>query len=167
MKSKNFALFKTRLGWMGIIGSDIGISRIILPQESPDDVQTLIDAANTQRDENAFTNLAHRLIQYLNGDIIAFSDKLDLNQSTAFERKVWQTAQKIPFGQTRSYSWIAKQIGNPNAARAVGQALGKNPIPILIPCHRVIQKDGSLGGFSGGIDMKKRLLYIENESTIT
>ncbi|MCP4340323.1 MAG: methylated-DNA--[protein]-cysteine S-methyltransferase [Desulfobulbaceae bacterium] len=83
-------------------------------------------------------------------------------KGTAFQKRVWQELQKIPFGQTTSYGEIAKRIGNSKASRAVGMANGKNPIPIIVPCHRVIGKDGSLTGFGGGLDIKKQLLKLEN-----
>ena len=87
-------------------------------------------------------------------------DKLDLDNATAFQRRVWRATQTIPYGQTRSYAWVADQI-NCNSARAIGQALSKNPIPIIIPCHRVIKSDGSLGGFSAGLGLKEVLLDLE------
>lgn len=83
---------------------------------------------------------------------------------TPFERNVYMACLSIPFGQTRSYKWIAKRIGKPNAARAVGQALKKNPFPLIIPCHRVVSsKPDCLGGFSLGLDLKKKLLNIEKK----
>ena len=80
---------------------------------------------------------------------------------TEFQKKVWKTLASVPFGTTISYGELAARIGNPDAARAVGLANGKNPIPIIIPCHRVIGKDGSLTGFGGGIEVKKQLLELE------
>lgn len=85
-------------------------------------------------------------------------------KGTAFQQKVWAALQAIDFGQTVSYQYIAAQIGNPAAVRAVGQANGKNPIPIFIPCHRVIAADGSLGGYSLGLDVKRKLLALEGVS---
>jgi methylated-DNA-[protein]-cysteine S-methyltransferase len=82
-------------------------------------------------------------------------------EGTDFEKKVWETLRKIPYGETRTYKWLAEEIGKPQAFRAVGNALGKNPIPIIFPCHRVIESDGSLGGYSGGVDIKRRLIEIE------
>ena len=78
-----------------------------------------------------------------------------------FRRLVWEATRLIPYGETRSYGWVAKQIGKPHAARAVGQALGKNPFLIIVPCHRVIAGDGTLGGFGGGLEMKQTLLEME------
>lgn len=88
---------------------------------------------------------------------------LDISEGTAFQRGVWEILRSIPFGQTRSYLWVARRLGNPRAAHAVGPACGANPLPLVIPCHRVIMADGSLGGFTGGIELKRRLLLLEHE----
>lgn len=88
---------------------------------------------------------------------------LDLQEGTDFQRAVWRALQDIPTGQTLSYSAVAKVIGRPRAVRAVGSACGANPIPLLIPCHRVLASNGKLGGFSGGLDWKIRLLEMEGQ----
>jgi len=98
---------------------------------------------------------------YLSGDKITFPDELDLSGATPFQRKVWEITRLIPYGETRSYAWVAEQVNKPRAARAVGQALARNPLPIIIPCHRVVTIDGRLGGFSGGVETKSRLLHLE------
>jgi methylated-DNA-[protein]-cysteine S-methyltransferase len=90
-----------------------------------------------------------------------FTQRISLMKGTDFEKKVWLTLQEIPFGETRTYKWLAEKIEKPNAFRAVGQALGKNPIPIILPCHRIIESDGSIGGYSAGTYIKRRLLDIE------
>lgn len=87
-----------------------------------------------------------------------------LKKFTPFEQKVYRAVLKIPAGKTRSYQWVAKRIGKPKAARAVGQALNKNPYTIIIPCHRVIRSNGSLGGYSLGLELKKKLLKREAKS---
>ncbi|MFH1652060.1 MAG: MGMT family protein, partial [Chloroflexota bacterium] len=92
---------------------------------------------------------------------VAFPDALDLEAATEFQRRVWRAAREIPYGETRSYAWIAGKLGQPGATRAVGQALGRNPLLIVIPCHRVLAGDGSLGGFRGGLPWKKFLLGLE------
>ncbi|MFA5041248.1 MAG: methylated-DNA--[protein]-cysteine S-methyltransferase [Bdellovibrionales bacterium] len=92
-----------------------------------------------------------------------FAEKKVLLVGTAFQCKVWKAMTKIPFGQTRTYGALARRIGKPEASRAVGQACGANPVPFLIPCHRVVAADG-LGGFSGGLDIKKMLLNKEKAS---
>ena len=84
---------------------------------------------------------------------------------TVFEWQVLKAVTDIPLGQTRSYQWIAKKIGHPRAKRAVGQALNKNPFPLLVPCHRVIAQDGAIGGFAFGVRTKKKLLLLEKELT--
>ena len=95
------------------------------------------------------------------GHKVTFSDQLDLSGATACQREVWAITGLIPYGETRSYTWVAEQIGKPGAVRAVGQALGRNPLPVIVPCHRVLASNGKLGGFSGGLDMKKHLLRLE------
>ena len=99
---------------------------------------------------------------YFAGERVRFDDlPLDLRGCTEFERRVYKATRSIPFGKVASYGQIAKAIGQPGAARAVGQALGNNPVAIMIPCHRVIASDGSLGGFTGGLHWKKKLLRHE------
>jgi O-6-methylguanine DNA methyltransferase len=90
---------------------------------------------------------------------------LDWSGSTDFQRRVWQALLRIPCGKTRTYADVANEIGSPAATRAVGSACGANPIPVLVPCHRVLASGGALGGFSGGLDWKRRLLKVENAAT--
>jgi len=104
---------------------------------------------------------ARELILYLEAKQTEFTVKLDLRGTTPFQRKVWRATCKIPYGQVRTYAWIADKLGDPNSARAVGNALGKNPIPIFIPCHRVVGAHGGLGGFSAGLSFKRWLLSLE------
>ena len=111
-----------------------------------------------------FSDVLNQLEAYFNGYLRHFDLDLDLTAGTPFQQKVWQELQKIPYGQTISYGELAARIGNPNAFRAVGMANGKNPISIIVPCHRVIGKDGSLTGFGGGIDVKKQLLCLEQKN---
>ena len=110
---------------------------------------------------SGLSGLAERLKRYAHGERVTFDDKLDFGQATSFQCAVWEATRDIPYGETRSYEWIACRIGKPNAAHAVGQALRRNPFLIVVPCHRVIGKDGGLTGFSCGLDIKKRLLDIE------
>jgi methylated-DNA-[protein]-cysteine S-methyltransferase len=98
---------------------------------------------------------------YFKGSLKGFKQKTVFLEGTEFEQDVWRALNEIPFGETRTYKWIAEKVGRPNASRAVGQALSKNPLPIIIPCHRVIESDGSMGGYSSGIHNKVRLLEME------
>jgi methylated-DNA-[protein]-cysteine S-methyltransferase len=102
-----------------------------------------------------------RLKVYFSGHRIIFRDKLDLSRATHFQREVWEITKLVPYGETRSYAWVAEQMKKPQAVRAVGQALSKNPLPIIVPCHRVVASDGKLGGFGGGVEMKGHLLSLE------
>lgn len=107
-----------------------------------------------------FTGIKEQLRAYFNAELTTFSVAL-APQGTAFQRAVWQALQTIPYGETCSYSDIAHKIGNPKAVRAVGAANGRNPIALIIPCHRVIGSDGSLTGFGGGLPAKRLLLNLE------
>jgi len=113
------------------------------------------------RDDEKLKCVINELLDYFNGNQVNFKSLLDLRIGTIFQRKVWEKISEIPYGELRSYKWIANKIGNPDAVRAVGNAVGKNPVPPIIPCHRVIRSDGKLGGFSSGIPLKKWLLKLE------
>jgi methylated-DNA-[protein]-cysteine S-methyltransferase len=115
----------------------------------------------TEPSPRLFGSLIDRLRAYFNGDRIDFTDEPVLCGATPFQCRVWQATRLIPYGETRSYLWLAEQLGKPGATRAVGQALAKNPLPIIIPCHRVVNTDGGPGGFSGGLTMKRYLLNLE------
>jgi methylated-DNA-[protein]-cysteine S-methyltransferase len=108
----------------------------------------------------AFSDAVDQLDAYFAGELTDFTLELDL-QGTAFQRRVWQALLTIPFGETRSYGEIAEQIGAPGSARAVGLANGRNPIAIIVPCHRVIGASGGLTGYGGGLDRKRSLLALE------
>jgi methylated-DNA-[protein]-cysteine S-methyltransferase len=159
-----FAVCETSLGWTGVIGSPNGLKKVILPLNSKEAVLGQIASYGCEaenHDSAGFSELADRIRRYFDGKPVDFADKLDLAGSTRFQQKVWLTVRGIPRGETRSYGWVANQLGLPKAARAVGQALGRNPVPIVIPCHRVIASDGKLGGFGGGVEIKKFLLQLE------
>jgi methylated-DNA-[protein]-cysteine S-methyltransferase len=161
----NSSVFQTDAGWMGLLASAGGLRRVILPCKSAREVQELLGDA-TPAAADSCSGLQKRFQAYFSGARADFSDKLDFSGGSPFQRQVWQAARRIPYGETRSYQWVASQIGKPQAARAVGQALGKNPFPVIVPCHRVIASGGQLGGFTGGIKMKKRLLKLESGPSI-
>ena len=108
-------------------------------------------------------DLCLRLVDYLNGCKINFPDTLDTSHATKFQKQVWELTRTIPYGETRSYAWVSEKLGfEKRAVRPVGYALGRNPLPIIIPCHRVIGSNGHLVGFSAGLGLKKYLLNLEN-----
>ena len=109
------------------------------------------------------TSNLHKFIEYFSGKRKKIKINVDINNYSDFEKKVWDATKKIPYGKTVSYSQLAEKIGNKTLARAVGKALGKNPFPVIIPCHRVIGKNGKLTGFSSGLKWKKMLLELERE----
>ena len=149
--------FDSPIGRISLTASAKGLSALTLsPQPTP-------TAPN--QPPRQLIGLVKRLESYFNGRKVIFPDKLDLSTATPFQIKVWETTRLIPYGETRSYHWVAEQMGQPAAARAVGQALARNPLPVIIPCHRVIAGDGKLGGYSGGLEMKQKLLRLEQLKT--
>ncbi len=159
----NYTAFRTRLGWVGVLGSGNGLLGVTLPQGS---VQRACQLLGDRVDcavwsPHLFEGLTERLRAYFSGHIVAFPDELDLSMTTPFRRGVWEITKLIPYGDTRSYAWVAGQVGKPTAMRAVGQALARNPLPVIIPCHRVLGIDGRLGGYSGGVEVKQRLILLE------
>ena len=118
--------------------------------------------ADWKQDNAPFAEVIRQLQAYFRGELREFDVPLAL-QGTEFQRRVWNALREIPYGETISYLQLAERIGNPRAVRAVGLANGSNPIPIIVPCHRVIGSDGSLTGFGGGISTKKKLLELESK----
>lgn len=102
-----------------------------------------------------------QLSDYFDGKLREFKQNITLDEGTEFEKQVWLAIKDVPFGETRTYKWLAERLGTPGGSRAVGQALSKNPIPIVIPCHRIIESTGKIGGYSSGVDIKRRLLEME------
>lgn len=158
-----YTVIDTEFGWMAVVGSEKGLLRLTLPQPGPDKALALIAELVRKSTANTsfFSELLYKLQCYFEGQRVDFPIELDLDNTTSFQQAVWKLTHSIPYGETRTYGWIAKELGRPLGQRAVGQALARNPLPIVIPCHRVVGSKGSLGGFSGGLDMKRRLLDLE------
>jgi len=159
-----YTVFKTAMGWVGILASEKGVLGTTLPQPTPGEATTALGPAVklAGKDDGALEDLASRVKGYFDGRQVDFHDVLDMGRYKPFQRRVWEATRRIPRGETRSYLWLAKHVRRARAARAVGQALGKNPFPIIVPCHRVIASDGGLCGFGGGLEMKRRLLEMES-----
>jgi len=164
----NYIIFNTNTGWIGILASVKGLLGTTLPQHSAQAAYQLLGDSISQATwpPRLFDDLMKRLKVYLSGHRATFPDRLDLSRATLFQREVWETTRLIPYGETRSYAWVAEQIKKPRAMRAVGQALSQNPLPIIIPCHRVVASGGRLGGFSDGVEMKRYLLSLEASDSI-
>lgn len=163
-----YALVKTPMGWMGLLGSKKGLRRTTLPQPSPeaalDSLGKVMPGAELV-EAAFFGDLPQRLQRYFQGQAVEFSAKLDWEGATPFQKAVWQETKAIPLGETRTYGWLAAQVGRPGAARAVGRAMATNPIPLIVPCHRVVGSQGQLTGFGGGLAMKRALLELEAKAS--
>ncbi|TFH33687.1 MAG: methylated-DNA--[protein]-cysteine S-methyltransferase [Dehalococcoidia bacterium] len=165
----DYAVFSSRLGWMVVAGSTRGIAGVALPKHDRDaSLDALREKMRIRTRElrevepRVFGTLPDRLAAYMQGERVVFPDQLDTSGWTSFRSRVWEATRQIPYGETRSYSWVAATIGQPAACRAVGQALHNNPVPPLVPCHRVIGVGGALTGFGGGLPLKQQLLSLES-----
>ncbi|CUA79204.1 methylated-DNA--[protein]-cysteine S-methyltransferase [Anoxybacillus suryakundensis] len=148
---KHLVYYESPIGWLQIIGTNDGIERIDVVEQGGDQNEKVAEPLMQSLEE---------IEQYFQKKRTSFSIPLKL-VGTPFQMRVWEALQTIPYGQTVSYAHIAKQIGQPKAVRAVGNAVGNNPITIVIPCHRVVRTGGELGGYAWGIERKKWLLEHE------
>jgi len=146
------------VGELKLFASDQGLVAILWENDSPRRVR-LGEAVVDDR-HPVLVETEKQLDEYFAGKRKTFSVALDM-RGTCFQKNVWEALVAIPFGETRSYGQLAQQLGNPRASRAVGAANGKNPVSIIVPCHRVIGSSGKLTGFAGGLDTKARLLELE------
>lgn len=156
---------QTALGEFSVLATQKGICWIGTPGASLEDglawVKKKFSTTTVLYEKNEILSVAAEQLQlYCSKKVSTFSCALDV-QGTSFQKAVWQELQKIPFGLTTTYGVIAKNIGLPRASRAVGAAIGANPLPILVPCHRVIGSNGTLTGYRGGLEIKKKLLNLE------
>ena len=161
-----YDVFETSWGWIGVIGSPRGIRHTSLPEETPERAVEHLCAESRAplpaHRPGAFESFRGQLEEYFSGSREAWDVELDLDGATDFFRRAWAACRSIPVGQTRTYRWLAEQAGRPAASRGAGQAMARNRIPIVIPCHRVIGSDGGLHGFAGpGLPLKERLLRHE------
>ncbi|MCL5076235.1 MAG: methylated-DNA--[protein]-cysteine S-methyltransferase [Chloroflexi bacterium] len=158
-----FGMIKTTLGYIAVAGDDDGLLCSTLP--CPDEegcIRSLLLYCGDEPVPSAeFETLLVQLLYYSLGQRVEFTARLNLGWATPFERSVLEAVRRIDYGQVSTYGAIAQQIGRPRAARAVGQAVAANPLPIIIPCHRVVAARGRLGGFGGGLVLKLTLLRLE------
>jgi methylated-DNA-[protein]-cysteine S-methyltransferase len=169
-KVAKYVIFETRWGYFGLAGTESALCRTCLPGRKPERIksQLLRNLPAAQCDETFFKILQEQITAYFKGSCVNFSPDIPvlLDGFSTFGRSVLMTCRQIKLGQTTSYGGLAKRIGRPAASRAVGNALAKNPLPLIIPCHRVLRTDGRLGGFSapGGIAFKQRMLELERQA---
>jgi O-6-methylguanine DNA methyltransferase len=153
----NYQFLETPIGTLLIAGDERAIRRIEFPR---DGTAGKPEAGWTESARGPVGDAVRQLREYFSGKRTDFNLPLE-PQGTAFQRGVWKRLEEIPYGETISYGELAKRVGNPKASRAVGAANGQNPIPIVIPCHRVIGANGKLTGFGGGLPTKEKLLELE------
>lgn len=161
-KAYVYKTMRTPVGELTLVGSDRGLAAILWENDKPGRVRLNIVGRDDKHP--VLLEAGQQLGEYFAGKRQRFTVKLDF-AGTDFQKQVWRALLAIPFGQTRSYGEIAKQLGNPKAVRAVGAANGKNPISIIAPCHRVIGTNGKLTGFAGGLENKAWLLQLESRKS--
>ena len=164
MSQLRYNLFQLPVGWVGLLGSDKGLRRLSMkptPQEALDELAPEVEDAI--QDSVAFGQVQRCLFRYMEGDVGALDEiNLDLADAPAFFAAAWAACRTIPPGETRSYGWLAAEAGRPQAVRAAGQAMARNRLALVIPCHRVIASNGDLRGYgAGGLAVKARLLELE------
>jgi len=156
-----YKLMASPVGELKLVASEKGLVAILWENDNPRRV--LLGEMKNDVRQPILLETERQLKEYFEGKRQEFSIPLDM-RGTAFQKNVWEALLAIPFGETRSYGQLAKQLGRPSAARAVGGASGRNPLSIVVPCHRVIGASGELTGFAGGIGAKERLLKIESQN---
>jgi methylated-DNA-[protein]-cysteine S-methyltransferase len=167
-----YTIFKTKWGHFGLAATDNALLRTYLPLSRADEVKSnvLRDLVTAQYDKNVFKALQNQISAYFEGAYVDFHNDIPilLEGVSPFARSVLAVCRPVRYGQTISYGGLAQKAGCPKAARAIGGVMAKNPIPVIIPCHRVIRSDGKIGGFTaaGGVSLKRRMLQLERSGEI-
>ena len=157
-----YCALPTPIGRVFVAAGEAGLVRLSFRQSEASFVAELRRlGADVVRSPARTADIVHQLRAYFAGERRRFDVRLDLRHTTPFQRRVLLAAARVPAGKVVSYGEIARRIGQPHGSRAVGQALGQNPVPIVIPCHRVIAAGGRIGGYTGGLGIKRRLLRLE------
>ena len=147
------------IGRLRLVATDEGLSRLLFDQQAGEDLESENGHAGSD-DHPVLATATAQLEEYFAGERREFDIPLDLT-GTEFQRAAWSALAGVPFGETRSYRQQAEAIGRPRAVRAIGAANGRNPVPIVLPCHRIVGSDGSLTGYGGGLPIKEYLLNHE------
>lgn len=160
----SYTIIPCVLGYLMVSTTEKGICAVNLGDREDELEKTAIDRfiqARIKRDDRKHQDWIEPILNFLAGSKSDLNLPLDI-QGTTFQKQVWQALQTIPYGATRTYAEMARDLGKPKAARAVGNACGANPTALVIPCHRVLKSDGSLGGYHWGVDRKQQLLRQES-----
>ena len=169
-EATRYTIFKTKWGYFGLAGTEYGLLRTCLPGPELGKIksQLLENLCAARYDKALFKVLREQITAYFDGAYVNFDKDVPIitDGLSFFAMQVLDTCRDIGFGQTVSYGRLAEMVGKDGAARAVGGALAKNPLPLIVPCHRVVRSDGKIGGFSaaGGITLKKRMLLHEQQA---
>ena len=161
-----FDIFETELGWVAAVASEIGVVRMSLPESTLERARDHVmpEIGQAELSPETMDDLRAAVPAYCAGAEVDLSEfPIDTSDASPFFAKAWDSCRSIPPGETRSYAWLADAAGSPRGARVAGQAMARNRVALLVPCHRVIAADGGLGGFGGGqgLSMKTRLLRLE------
>lgn len=158
-----YTVYRSPVGQLHLIASSKGLSALCFSRQSFDGLLKggQFAGIKPERSDRQFKSLAKQLDAYFKGRPVKFVYEADISFGTGFQKAVWGKLSELLPGQLTTYGSLAREVKRPKASRAVGQAVGANPLPIIIPCHRVISSSGKLGGFTGGIGLKKKLLSIE------
>jgi methylated-DNA-[protein]-cysteine S-methyltransferase len=154
---------KSPVGKLKLVASSKALVAVLWEQEPPKRVK--LDKMNLDPQYSVLIEAERQISEYFAGERIRFDLPLQLD-GTEFQKKVWQALREIPFGKTKSYQDLARAVGSPEASRAVGAANGKNPLSIVVPCHRVVAANGALTGFAGGLETKAALLALEEKIVV-
>ena len=171
MSAVKYTIFETKWGYFGLASIENALIRTILPLASREKAKNrlLRNISTADYDRHLFSRLQKQIIAYFEGSYVNFNTNIPIMLAgfSKFGASILTACRDIKFGQTISYRQLACKAGHPDAARATGSIVAQNPIPLLIPCHRVLRSDGSMGGFSaiGGVTLKKRLLTLEKQLT--
>ena len=168
MNQSSYHLFRAPLGWIGMLGNSQGLQQLTLKPTFEEALEELrLPPEGAIADPDGLAGPQHCLERYFQGELDALDEvQLDLNGSPPFFRAAWDACRRIPPGETRSYTWLAAEAGNPRAFRAAGQSMARNRIALVIPCHRVIGNNGDLHGYgAGGLKVKAQLLELERRVT--
>ncbi len=161
----SWSIFKTKIGWCGVVATGKVVLRIVIGfRERKQLLKQILKEFGSAVEKNpARDSITGEVRQYFSGKEVFLNCAMDWSSLSPFQQKVYKAAMKVPYGTVDTYGNLARRIGCPKGARAVGGALSKNPFPLVVPCHRIVRGDGSLGGFSarGGSVLKKKLLRLE------